>query len=201
MGVVITKENVSDFFKYEDGVLYRKGSNRAGPHSWVKARIWEDRRQPHSIVYTVYIGGKMRQVAHIILALHGVEIPEGCSVLYLDKDRKNFDISNLRVASVSDIRGTHRLNRNNSLGYKNVYWSKIHKRFVARVEKSNGSVLVRRSLTFECLRDAVSAANRMRAELYGEFAYDGVAPHLDVVPSIEYANKIREQLLSEHKSS
>lgn len=76
--------------------------------------------------------------------------------------------SNLRPATNSQNQANKEKNPDNTSGYKNVYWREDRKRWIVVVQKDGQKY---RNGSYECIQDAITAANDLRKNLYGEFAY------------------------------
>jgi len=96
-----------------------------------------------------------------------VNAPNNKQVDHKDRDSLNNQKSNLRLADHSQNGMNRGLHKNNSSGYKGVYFRKDRDRFMARIKK-NGRVI-----SLGCYQTAAEAAhkyNEAAVELFGEFA-------------------------------
>ncbi|QKE54181.1 homing endonuclease [Salmonella phage vB_SalS_SA001] len=75
---------------------------------------------------------------------------------------------NLRSATNSQNQANKGKNPGNTSGYKNVYWRENRKRWIVVVQKDGQKY---RNGSYEHIQDAINAANDLRKNLYGEFAY------------------------------
>lgn len=75
---------------------------------------------------------------------------------------------NLRFATISENNHNRKLNRNNTSGYKGVYWYKSKGYWRAQVRNNGKRILIG---YFKTLKEAVKAYNKVVYKLHGEFAY------------------------------
>lgn len=110
---------------------------------------------------------KKRYFAHrIAVCLSNNEWPNDY-IDHWDLNRSNNKIENLRIASKS-MNGSNRLApKNNTSGYKGVYWCKILKKWVARIRANSNQMVIGSFISKE---DAAAAYAKAASELFGEFA-------------------------------
>ena len=199
-------DNISEYFFYESDSIFRKYDTKSvgqRPRTRDAVTIRNSRRggnrtyQEHGHAW-VHFNGINYRAGLITLWLHGIVVPDEAQIVYIDKDPCNFKIDNLRIASVTEVQYVRRLNGNNKTGYKNVSWHKGSRCFITQVYYTDIEGIKRKKCKYaDDLRAAVANANLLRIEIAKDFAYDGVAAHIDALPSIELAAKIKEDLLKE----
>ena len=134
-----------------------------------------------------------------MLLLHGIKVPPNDTIVFIDKNPKNICIKNIRVASVAERSFRSKLASNNKTGYKNVSFSAKLNKFESRVDGLNKQL----SKRFHTLYEAVAYSYKIRDEIAGEFAYDGVSNTNNLMPSIALCTaqelEIRAKALKENQ--
>ena len=154
----LLKNTLNEKFEYVDGNFIWKKTSR-------KSLIGCIAGVKHPKGYTqIYICGK-RYLLHrlIFLNYYGV-MPS--QIDHIDADKSNNRIENLRGCTDSQNRFNAHKPKNNTSGYKNIYWDKSRFKWVVNVA-GEGKTLIKR---FNDLSDEIYAANEARQKLHGEFA-------------------------------
>ncbi len=137
-----------------DRAMHAKTSTRSRAYA-----VWHDR-----------IGGKRRQTfLHRVIAarIYGPIFLLGMEVDHINGDTLDNRDCNLRLATRKQNGRNRRRNRNNTSGYKGVYWHKANGKWAAQIVV-NGK---RRHLGyFDDPRDAYAAYCEAAYALHGEFA-------------------------------
>lgn len=94
----------------------------------------------------------------------GLPIPE--IVDHTDRDKSNNKWNNLRASDTSNNAGNSDKYRTNTSGYKNVSWAQDRKLWYVKVIK-NSKI---HGGYYKTLEEAISVANSLRKELYGDSA-------------------------------
>lgn len=106
----------------------------------------------------------------LIWFYHNKSIDGMLEVDHIDCDRSNNRIENLRLSTPNGNQHNKPLQKNNSSGYKNVYWHNQANRWVVRVTVN------KRAKSFglyNSKEDANEVAKKARAQLHGEFKNNG----------------------------
>lgn len=157
---MITQELVNSIFEYKDGNLYFKKNVS------LKAREGKMAGSLTSHGYVSVGFYKHKEYAHrVIFLMHHGYMPE--LIDHIDGDTLNNRIENLRPATKS-TNGMNRLKqKNNTSGYKGVYFSKERKKWIAQIKinkkmKSLGG--------FENIEDAHQCYVEAAKNIHKEFA-------------------------------
>lgn len=86
---------------------------------------------------------------------------------HIDEDKANNKITNLREATHQQNRCNRGAQKNNTSGYKGVWWHKGHGKWCSRVQVSRRTVW---SGSFSCPKEAHRAYTEAARRHYGEFA-------------------------------
>ncbi|HFD7741072.1 TPA: HNH endonuclease [Serratia marcescens] len=116
--------------------------------------------------YRTKLNGKEIAAHRVVWQLHNGEIPEGMQIDHIDGTRVNNDISNLRLASVSENLQNQKLSTKNATGIKGLSWC-------ARYQYWRGSIQKHGKRIERCSKDKAVIENwliSMRKNLHGEFA-------------------------------
>lgn len=172
-------QSLLDRFIYKDGQLYYRNFRRSGVERIVKS-------------VNVHHKNKAYMTTSIVLAMHGILLKEGEAIISIDKNRLNFNINNLKVASYSEVGFTNKLSKSNKTGFKNVFYAKQIKKFVAAVW--SGSKQYRADV--DTLHEAINKANELRLAVAGEFAYDGINKSglIQAVPSFADCKLLEDKI-------
>jgi hypothetical protein len=112
------------------------------------------------------IAGRNYQIHRIVYAINKGVDPGGFDVDHIDNNGLNNKPENLRLATRSENMGNRGKNRNNTSGWKGVYWHDQRQKWVASI-KVNGRA--RYLGLFSNPEDASSAYQRASLSLFGEF--------------------------------
>jgi len=93
-----------------------------------------------------------------------------CNITYLDGDKLNNKIENLRPATRSQNAYNTKIKKTNISGVKGVNWCKRDKFWIASIKVKGVS---KRIGGFKEMKDAVMAMKNARIKLHGEFANHG----------------------------
>jgi len=91
----------------------------------------------------------------------------GKEVDHEDRDGLNNRRSNLRIATRSQNGMNRKINKNNTSGYKGVYWHKQHQKWCAQIKINNKKIHLG---YFDNKIDAVKARDEAAKKYHGEFA-------------------------------
>jgi hypothetical protein len=175
MATTLTQEEALRLFEYRDGALYWKERPRSDfktdlawkqwnpKHAGKRAGCWSI----HHV--TVAINRKHYQLARIIFLMHHGYLP--FIVDHADCNPQNNDISNLRAATKADNQRNAGMYAHNTSGIKGVVWSKLAKKWLARV-KFKG--VTKHLGTFKSKDDAAEFVQLAREMLHGAFANHGL---------------------------
>jgi len=161
----IWKYNWNNIFKYLEGWLYWKikpaynvnigdlagniSKNSNGYCSW-------------QIRYN-----KINFIAsRLIWEIHFGTIPEEMEIDHIDGDSLNNKIENLRLATRQQQKFNSTLHKNNTSGYKGIYWDKQAKRWRAQIDINNKTIHLG---NFDTPEEASNAYNIIAKEAHGEF--------------------------------
>lgn len=124
---------------------------------------------------THYVGRSVRSPKQTTITLHtvilerklGRPLVKGEMCDHKDLDGLNNRRSNLRLATVTQNMCNRGLGSNNKTGYKGVYWSKMAKKWQAKIGFNRKQINLG---SFENIHDAARAYNEAAIRLHGEFA-------------------------------
>lgn len=103
----------------------------------------------------------------VILWLLGVELPDGLVTDHVNGIRDDNRAANLRAATPSQNAQNSRLARNNTSGFKGVYWVRKHRKWVAKIQSQGRKECLGHFIEREKAAMAVRTARR---HLHGEYA-------------------------------
>ena len=113
----------------------------------------------------IKVDGKVYLAHRLVFLLHHGYLPE--YIDHIDGDRLNNRIENLREATKSQNQWNVGKRSHNTSGVQNVNWHEQAQKWCVRFRKHNKYVY--RKL-FKTLEEAKIAADKVRQELFGEFA-------------------------------
>ena len=150
---MMTNEQVRELFDYRDGSLYWRKRVNSKVAAGSKAGTVNGQGY---VVIT--LAGKKVQAHRLIWQWHGMELPE--QIDHVSGDRADNRLENLRAAKVRT---------DNASGVKNVSWCNTYSKWVVQILHRGGKVTGR----FRELEEAIEFAAAKRAEVHGDFAFDG----------------------------
>lgn len=110
----LSVERWKSLFRYENGELYWKERGPARPVGRPAGRLTRD-----GYVQVSYKGRIYRR-SHVVMVLHGFEIPEGFVVDHIDGNKSNDKIHNLRLATYVENSRNAKHRANSSAPYKGI---------------------------------------------------------------------------------
>lgn len=157
---MITQRQVIDLFDYRDGKLFWKKrlSNR------VKIGDEVGCKDSHNYV-RVGVYGKLYWIHRLIFLYHHGYMPR--EIDHVNGDVTDNKIENLREASHAQNTYNRGKQSNNTSGFKNVSWSRKHKKWIVRIKVNKTIVHIG---VFDTLDFAAKAAHNARNKYHGEFA-------------------------------
>lgn len=93
--------------------------------------------------------------------------PKGLQIDHINGDTLDNRKSNLRLASHSENMRNRKLQKNNTTGYKGVWFNKKRNRYIATIRINGQSRTIKSAETAE---EAAEAYNERATEIYGNFA-------------------------------
>jgi hypothetical protein len=156
----ITQERVKELFDYHpSGNLIRK----------VRMAVRSPAGSMPTTVENGYlvtcIEGKNFKVHRLIFLWHHGYLPE--QVDHRNGDPSDSRIENLRAATQAQNQKNRRIHKNNTTGFKGVYWREKEQRWYVSICSDNKIYFLGR---YGSLIDAVAASISGRLRLHGEFA-------------------------------
>jgi hypothetical protein len=119
------------FFEYKEGKLFWKIAKR-------KIKIGQEITSTNSSGYLkVCLEGKYFLVHRVIYEMFNGLIPSNLQIDHIDGNRKNNNISNLRLATIKENSYNREKQSNNTSGFKGVNWSKYHFKWRVRIGKKH----------------------------------------------------------------
>lgn len=115
---------------------------------------------------TLSVGRKKWLLHRFIFSYVNGGIPNGMVIDHIDGDTSNNVISNLRMCSTAESSFNKGMFKNNTSGFKGVYWDKINKKWMAYITL-NGKM--RNLGRFSNINEAAERASREREICFGDF--------------------------------
>ena len=157
--MTLSKEMLNELFEYKDGELYRIKSLRTD-------LLGTKAGSPHYKGYTaVHINGRSYLLHRLIFLMHQGFLP--AQVDHIDLDKTNNRIENLRASDASGNRCNVTAAKNNTSGYKNVFWDSTRSKWGVTIAFNNKCVFRKR---FDDLELAILVATEVREKYHGAFA-------------------------------
>lgn len=103
----------------------------------------------------------------VVERMLGGPIPEGCQVDHIDRDKRNNQRENLRIATISQNAHNRNSKRDSLSQHKGVSWHKHKKRWIASIKLQGKSYHLG---YFDTEREAAEAYDHKARELFGEHA-------------------------------
>lgn len=94
--------------------------------------------------------------------------PKGKSVDHIDGNPLNNQKSNLRICTNAENLRNRGFNKNNTSGYKGVFWHKPRSKWTSKIKVNRASIYLG---LFSCRHEAARAYNAAALEHFGEFAF------------------------------
>jgi hypothetical protein len=146
------------FIEIRDGLLYEKETglpwrNRQGKLKQLKSKTSRGYRD---------VAGKLWH--RIVWEHFNGTIPDGMVIDHHDNDVLNNKINNLRLKSSGDNIRKANNNKNNSSGYKGIYWHKKEKKWLVRLMHERKNHYIGR---FDCIEEAYAEYYHAKGELHG----------------------------------
>ena len=160
----LTVDLLNELFEYdkETGKLYWKVVRQRGN---VGDEVGCDNGRGYLVTR---INDKVYRVHRVIFLMHKGYLPK--TLDHVNGDRADNRIENLRAVTSSQNQYNRKLNKNNTSGYKGVYYHKKTAKFRARISHLNKNIYLGSYNTPEEADVAVRAA---REKLHGSFAHHG----------------------------
>ena len=162
-------DTIHDLFQYRDNNLY-----------WKEQPNSVDMSKPAGCFNaggyrSIRINGKLYLAHRLIYQMFNeqwdiTDNSHDNSVDHADRDPRNNNIDNLRIATHSQNGSNRSKQKNNTSGTTGVYWHKGTGKWRVRVTLNNKS---HHGGLFVNKEDAIAKATKMRDELHGEFANHG----------------------------
>jgi len=160
---MITVDELLERFEYRsDGHLYRRhnsGKSRAGDQLGTAQKR---KGQYHRIAV---LDGRVFSLQRLIYFIHHGEYQ--VSIVHLNGDTMDNRIENLRLATASQVSGHQKMKKNNTSGFKGVYYDKVRNRFEASLMVGGKRTKLGR---FKTAEEAASAYRDAALQHFGEFA-------------------------------
>lgn len=122
----------------------------------------------HGYAGRIYGHIKSRFLHKVIAKRAGIDCSN--TIVHVDRNRLNNQRSNLKAATWSQTQGTRHLNKNNTSGYKGVFWRKDRKRWCAEIHAHGKN---RHLGHYDTPEEAHVAYCHAAEEYFGEFANTG----------------------------
>lgn len=110
---------------------------------------------------------RMNNRQYIYMHCEILQPPEGMFTDHRDRNGRNNQKNNLRLCTKPQNGINHPKNKNNTSGYKGVYWNKYHQKWAAQI---GVNLKIKHLGYFGDIEDAALAYDKAATELFGEFA-------------------------------
>lgn len=157
----LTQDKVKELFYYEEGCIYHKtdkGNFRCKDRQVGVANS--------SKRLTTFMQGKSYLVHRLIFLYHKGYSPK--CIDHIDGNYLNNRIENLRESTIAENQWNCKIRKDNSSGFKNVYYVKKSGNWRVLLQLNNKS---KSFGTFKDLELAAFVAEQAREKYHGEFAY------------------------------
>lgn len=135
---------------------------------WITRHKWYISSTGYAI-RTIYLGGgRANQICKTIRLHREILGVRDGEVDHANRDKLDNRRSNLRIASHQFNSANRSKPKNNTSGYKGVYWDKKKKRWKAQIKVNQKKVYIGR---FKDPIEAAKAYNRMAVKYFREFAF------------------------------
>lgn len=153
---MITQSRLQELFSYENGNLIRANGSIAGSVNKRGYRV-------------ICIDYKIYKAHRLVFLYHHGYLPD--QVDHINGEKDDNRIENLRPADNSKNMMNRGALKNNTSGYKNVYWDKESGKWAVKVRLNRKLHNLGR---FNDINSAIAAAHAGRNNLHGEYANHGV---------------------------
>lgn len=160
---MITTEQARVLFIYDNGQLYWK----VKPTKRFMVGMTAGTVNRNGYVM-VTIDGKKIHAHRVIWAWHGLEMPP--MVDHINGIKTDNRIENLRASDYSTNACNSKVRTDNTSGTKGVSWCNTIQKWVVQVWKDNKKY----GKAFHDFGEAKTYVAKLRSELHGDFAFDGV---------------------------
>lgn len=143
--------NWKEHFTYKDGKLYWTHTSPNGACQPGKLAGYRER---HHNRWVVGLHGKAYKRARIVWEMHHGEIPSGCVIDHINRNREDDRIDNLRAVPVTLNNRNKTIDKRNSSGVPGVTYDAGRKRWAAYVNRDGKQVRLGR---FPSLEEAAAA--------------------------------------------
>jgi HNH endonuclease/AP2 domain len=171
---MITQQRLHEMFEYKDGNLYRKislGRTKSGDKvgfindkGYISVNIDKQCIALHRIVWMMQYGEMPLLIDHI------------------DNNKQNNRIENLRLADKFQNAHNRSIHKNNTSGYKGVYWSKRTQKWKTQIMCNRKTYTLGYYKSPEEADEVVSLARDM---LHGDFANHGITSLTERITALE----------------
>ena len=101
----------------------------------------------------------------LVYEAHYGEIPTGLCIDHINNDRQNNNITNLRLATLSQNQHNQKVHKNNKSGYKNIFLTKYNT-YTVNIQKNRKVVYYK---TFKTLEEAIENRDIQLLLIHKEF--------------------------------
>lgn len=159
----VTQELLHELFEYKNGELYWKIS----PSNNVKIG---DKAGCLSSTGYLFVGikNKLYRCHRLIFLMHHGHLPK--YIDHINNNPSDNRIENLRVCTIQQNQFNSKIPKNNSSGYKGIFWIEACKKWRVRI-RVNGKL--KSFGYFDALELAALVAHEARLKYHGEFANHG----------------------------
>ena len=152
-------EDIGEYFKYEDGKLFKLINDDYYPTGNVNGQGY---------IVTTFRNTIYRAHRIIWFLVKGEQPPENLD--HINNDKTDNRIENLRVATTAQNAHNERTPINNTSGVKGILWDKQTSKWRGQV-KANGKKHC--AGRYADIKDAENAVRELREKLHGEYANHG----------------------------
>ena len=153
---------LNELFEYRQGNLYNKTNRNSRSKKGEIAGTYSGRYG------NVFIDGHPYTIHRIIFFMNNEYSPE--FIDHINGNKHDNRIENLREAKRTDNQHNRALNKNNTSGAKNVYWSETKQKWCAGLRHMGKKISLG---VFDKLEDAIVIVTKFREENHGVFANHG----------------------------
>ena len=150
-----SKEYLNSLFEYRDGEIFWKKLKKGIKAGYLKS---------NGYIY-VCIDGNSIGIHRVIYMMHYGYLPS--QIDHWDNNSLNNCIENLRAANFATNQWNRPLQKNNTSGYKNVFWNKNTKNWQVQIRANNKKINIG---YFNDIELADLVAQEARTKYHGNFA-------------------------------